>query len=282
MLLTLSMFTGCATIGEVGAMRTDMDEDRRKVNKIDDRVQELEEQILQLQAVKTGTTKGQSKVLQNIQQVEAEIQRLNNRLDEIEYAIGANQAHGIGQERKSLNQRVNELEEKIRSLGAQRPSAPQVPIEPQRASDESKPAEPAQPEQPTESTQSAPIPTKNDETLYKEAHDAYTRGDTAGARTNFEMIIKEFPKSKYVDNASYWIGECYYKEGDFENAILAFEEMLSKFPNSNKAPSAMLKQGYAFYKRGDKDNGKYILEKLIKKYPNSEEAKKASSELTKQ
>jgi tol-pal system protein YbgF len=122
-------------------------------------------------------------------------------------------------------------------------------------------------------------PGASGEQLYAEARKAYDSGDFDKARQLFQNIIKEFPKSRNVDNAQFWIGESYYREKWFERAILEYQTVIEKYPKGNKVPAAMLKQGMALQQIGEKPSARLIFEELINKYPKSSEAAIAKKKL---
>jgi tol-pal system protein YbgF len=118
-----------------------------------------------------------------------------------------------------------------------------------------------------------------EEDVYRFAKQAYDKGDFNAARDRFQKFIKEYPKSKNVDNAQFWIGETYYREKWYEKAILEYQKVIEKYPKGNKVTASLLKQGFAFLNLGDKVNSRLILSELIRKYPKSNEAKIAERKL---
>ncbi len=118
-----------------------------------------------------------------------------------------------------------------------------------------------------------------EEQLYADGRKAYDNGELDAARQLFQKFIKEFPKSKNVDNAQFWIGESYYREKWYERAILEYQTVIEKYPNGNKVPAAMLKQGMALQHIGEKPSARLIFEELVKKYPKASEAAVASQKL---
>ncbi len=85
----------------------------------------------------------------------------------------------------------------------------------------------------------------------------------------FTDVIKQFPNGQYVDNARYWIGECYYALGDYASAIASFNHVFDK-KNSSKADDAQFKIGISYLKMGQQTMAKEELKKLIDRYPASE------------
>ena len=115
--------------------------------------------------------------------------------------------------------------------------------------------------------------------LYKDAYEAFQRGDFEGARRKFETFLKQYPNTELSGNAQFWIGETYYQKKDFEKAILEYEKAITKYPESGKVSAALFKQALAFLELGDKTNARNLLRKVIERYPNSEQAEMAKKKL---
>lgn len=115
--------------------------------------------------------------------------------------------------------------------------------------------------------------------MYALAKQAFDQGDFEAAREGFLEIIKKYPRSGWVDNAQFWIGDTYYREKWYEKAILEYQKVIENYPKGNKIPASLLKQGFAFFNIGDKANARLILKELIKKYPKSNETKIAIKKL---
>lgn len=121
--------------------------------------------------------------------------------------------------------------------------------------------------------------TLTDQERYVAAKQAFDQGDFETARSAFELIIKDFPKSEHADNAQFWIGEIYYREKWYEKAILEYQKVIENYPKGNKVPASLLKQGFAFISLGDKANSRLILKELSQKYPKTNEGKIALQKL---
>ena len=114
---------------------------------------------------------------------------------------------------------------------------------------------------------------------YKEAYEAFQKGDLEGARRKFEAFLKQYPNTELSDNAQFWIGETYFLKRDFEKAILEYEKVIVKYPEGDKVPAALLKQGFAFLELGDKTNARNLLRRVIERYPQSNQAEVAKKKL---
>jgi tol-pal system protein YbgF len=115
--------------------------------------------------------------------------------------------------------------------------------------------------------------------IYTAARQAFDQSDFEAAREQFQQLVKQYPKTKYADNAQFWVGETYYREKWYERAILEYQRVIEKYPKGNKVQAAFLKQGLAFLNLGDKANARLILTELVKKFPKSNEALIAKQKL---
>lgn len=64
--------------------------------------------------------------------------------------------------------------------------------------------------------------------------------NAAAAKPRFEAaikksaaVIKNYPKSQWVDDALFLVGECYYQLGEYPKAIVKFENLEAAFPSSS-------------------------------------------------
>ncbi len=119
----------------------------------------------------------------------------------------------------------------------------------------------------------------DEESFYNLAYQTFQKGEYTTAREIFSAFLDKYPKGKLSDNATFWIGECYYKTNNYEQAILEYEKVKQNYPSGDKVPSAIFKQALSFLKLNVKEEAKIILKQLIQHYPESEQAKMAEAEL---
>ncbi len=122
---------------------------------------------------------------------------------------------------------------------------------------------------------------QDEESLYKQGLALYNAKEYQKARETFTSIMDNFPNGKYVDNAHYWTGECYYSEGNYLAAIDEYGVVIEKFPNSPKRPAALLKAGMAFQELKRKKEARAFYLRVINEYPKSEQAGIARKKLEK-
>ncbi len=135
----------------------------------------------------------------------------------------------------------------------------------------------APPPAPAKKVSENPKAASSPEEAFKNAFDLFGKGDIEGAKTGFQRILQVHGKTKYAENAHYWLGECYFKEKKFEEAILEYEDVVKK--KGNKAPDAMFRQGMAFLEMKDTVNAKLILKEVVKRFPKSTQAALATKKL---
>jgi len=107
---------------------------------------------------------------------------------------------------------------------------------------------------------------------YDTAYLDMTRGNYPLAIDGFRSFIEGSGGSQLLDNAQYWIGECYYAQGDLRRAIEEFERVVDNYPEGNKIPSALFKIGKCFHEIGDADSARQYFQTVINGYPRSDEA----------
>jgi len=110
-------------------------------------------------------------------------------------------------------------------------------------------------------------------TLYQEGIDLYRQGNFADARAKFDTFLATKPDESYVDNALYWIGECFYGEGLYHEAAGYFHRIVQEYPKANKVPDALLKVSLTYQKLGKIDSAREMLRYLMEAFPGTEAAR---------
>ena len=88
-------------------------------------------------------------------------------------------------------------------------------------------------------------------------------------------LITQYPKSIYIDQAYFEIGETYSEMENSNSAISAYNEVINNYPNSALAPKAYLNAALALYNSNKKDEALNYYKSLTKKYAQSGESKRA-------
>jgi tol-pal system protein YbgF len=124
-----------------------------------------------------------------------------------------------------------------------------------------------------------PVNKTDDKSSYEDAYQSFLQEDWAAAQKKFFSFLDRYPKSKYADNAQFWIGETFYNQKNFEKAILEYEKVIQNYPKGDKMASALLKQALSFQAIGRLKEAKILLKQVIEKAPNSEQARTAKKKL---
>ena len=95
----------------------------------------------------------------------------------------------------------------------------------------------------------------------------------------FGAFLKDYPGSKYADNAQYWLGEANYAYRQYKQALSEFQRLIAKYPDSSKVQGARLKIAYVYYELKNWSAAKESLQQIIKMYPDTNLAKKANERL---
>ncbi len=202
--------------------------------------------------------------------LKSEINRLNGRIEETEYALDRKLKESQG------SRDDGRIEARLRRIETYLDLEPEIPATESRQQDVGGSAGEAKLDVPV--PPSAP-PADDEESLYQTAKRDFDRGAFEEARNGFQQLLKKYPKAPNADNAQFWIGEIYYREKWYEKAILEYQKVIENYPKGNKVAASLLKQGLAFFNLGDKGNAKLILKELIRKHPQSNEAQIAQQKV---
>jgi tol-pal system protein YbgF len=93
------------------------------------------------------------------------------------------------------------------------------------------------------------------------------RGDYAGGAQALQSFVEQNPKSPYVSEAQYWLGEANYTQKAYREAATAYLTVVTKYPKSDKAPQSMVKLGMSLIAAGQKKDGCTTLGQVREMFP---------------
>jgi TolA-binding protein len=225
--------------------------------------QEKEMQVsLQQNVVQTG---------QSVEQVQAEIGRLQGRIEEMEHRrqkemAGLNsskegsekaladikgQLANLQQQQTALFEEIKKLKEDNLQLSKQlneRPKAAEAPARAQKKSAGGK---------------------------YDPALKAYLAKDYDEAINGFRGFLELFPHGKKSASAHYYLGDSLYRKKDYQSAIVEFGAVQEKEPATTLGRKSALRIVQSFKALGKEKDAKAFAQLLIQSSPNSAEAKQA-------
>ena len=83
-------------------------------------------------------------------------------------------------------------------------------------------------------------------------------------------ILVEYPKSKWVDDALYYMGAAMYGKGDYPGAIKKFGELRTAVPKSPYVPDSRLLEGISHYRRKEYVEAETTFREVEAEYPKLE------------
>lgn len=134
--------------------------------------------------------------------------------------------------------------------------------------------------QPVTNVDNAKPESKNEQLAYQSAVDlVLVNKEYQQAISAFEAFVVDYPKSEYVANAQYWLGQLLYKQKKRDEARAAFLIVIEDYPKSNKRADALFKIGLIDEYLGNLTSAKSFYQKSVSEYPNSSAAELAKERL---
>ncbi|MCK7458111.1 tol-pal system protein YbgF [Idiomarina aminovorans] len=95
----------------------------------------------------------------------------------------------------------------------------------------------------------------------------------------FQSFLKNFPRSTYVPNAHYWLGQLFFAKRQYDEAKQQFEMVVNDYPDSNKRGDCLLKLGAIAHEQDQSADATAYYRQVIEEYPDSTEANLAKQRL---
>ena len=119
----------------------------------------------------------------------------------------------------------------------------------------------------------------SDQDLYHQAIAAIKTTHYIRAVQVLQLIIQKYPKSKWISQAHYWLGEVYLQQHQLKDAKKQFEIIIAQYHKSPKHADAMLKQAGIENEEGNINRAKHLLSTIIKDYKDTQVAAQAQAAL---
>ncbi len=211
-----------------------------------------------------------------LDKLQLEVQNLTGRFEEGKYF--AEKTFGAT---KNYQTRLEEMEKRMAGLSKGAEGGEKKPELALEKAEEEKPPVITAPskEAPAKKAEPPKKAVAGPDEAYKKAYDLYSKGNIDEAQKEFKRFLEAYPKSKYAENAHFWLGECYFSQKKYEDAILEYDEVIKKYPKGNKVPDALYRQGMAFLEMKDTTNAKLILKEVVRRFPQTDQATRARKKL---
>lgn len=128
-------------------------------------------------------------------------------------------------------------------------------------------------------TSAARLDETDPQALYDTAYDDYLAGSYDLAILGFSRYLDHHVDTELADNATYWLGECYYHLDQYRRAVDQFAKVL-QFSGSDRIPSAHIKKAYAHLELGQNEAGRQDLNRVACDFAGTDEALLAEQRLT--
>lgn len=115
--------------------------------------------------------------------------------------------------------------------------------------------------------------------LFKGSYMDLTLGNYDLAVQGFKNYLVRFPSAVNVVDAHYYLGDSYYQLDRHLEAVAEYQVVIREYPSSRFAPPGYLKAGFCYEKLGETQLAERSFRELISRYPRSEEAEQARAAL---
>ena len=200
-------------------------------------------------------------------------------------ALGA-RADALSAEVARVTARLDEMSQRVDSIGRSAPSGGNAPVPP--------PARSGGAPAPSGSVATAPRASGGAGTAeesYQAAYLDFSKGLYPLAITEFRDFLRRFPDSALADSAQYWVGEAYFSMAratasqpdkareNLEQAVQEFRKVMVAYPRGSKVPTALYKEALALVELKQTALAQARLQYLVEHFPQSEEAPLAKERL---
>jgi TolA-binding protein len=109
-----------------------------------------------------------------------------------------------------------------------------------------------------------------DDALYLIGLSRLYRGEYVQARASLEELVQRFPKSEYVERAYYNMGIAALHQDDAAGAATAFGQLASEFPDSKLSVEAVFRSAEAKLDANDYEQAREELRAFLREHPKSD------------
>ncbi len=95
------------------------------------------------------------------------------------------------------------------------------------------------------------------------------------ARRQFELLIGQFPSSRYLDDAYFQIADIDFQNQSYSAAVKGFTRMINEKPKSLLIPAALLRRAQSYYNLQVYEQAIVDFKKILSEYPDSPSANSA-------
>jgi tol-pal system protein YbgF len=259
--------TGCVSTKDIEGLQSQLSDIQRQMLQM----QKLAPSKQEVANLESNVGQQMQGLLKTEADMQVKLQDLSSQIDELQAKL------------EDTNYRLAQLSQQIAATNQELKTFRSLPSLPPGAAPEGAiggdPQQPVQPPPQQQNPNLGPGSGTDPQSLYNAAYNDYLKGSYDIALREFQEYLDNFPATDLADNATYWIGECYYRQRRFRQAVDQFDAVLERYPRSDKVAAATLKKGYAHLELGERSQGVVQLRHVIRQYPTSDEANLARQRL---
>ncbi|MCC7425562.1 MAG: tetratricopeptide repeat protein [Alphaproteobacteria bacterium] len=196
-----------------------------------------------------------ARLLERVQQLDAEVRDLRGRSDETQNAVR--------RLTEQLEKGLGDLDFRIQQLQGGEGAAP--------APRGGTTATPPRGGGTAGNGGQAPAPANADE-AFESALARFRANDFNAARTGFEAFMQRFPRHARAPEAIYRLGETHIARRDFRAAAVTFDDSVTRFPRGPRVQESMLMRGVALARLGERAAACSSLAELRQRFPQMKQA----------
>ena len=121
-----------------------------------------------------------------------------------------------------------------------------------------------------------------DYSLFQKAFCLGLQRDNQGKINNLQILLQNYPKSSYQDDALYELGHTYERVNQPQMAISSYNDLISKFPQSSYKNKALVQLGLVYYNASDFKNSIKSYKQVVESSSGSPEKQSALLGMKKQ
>lgn len=119
----------------------------------------------------------------------------------------------------------------------------------------------------------------SEQQLYQMAYDSVINSNFERSVAEFDQYLSIYPEGRFVTNAHYWKGQAFLYLERFTEAQESYEIILNQYPDSAKLPDAMYGLGLAYQGLGNIPRARQLLNDIKRRFPNTGVANLADTRL---
>lgn len=119
----------------------------------------------------------------------------------------------------------------------------------------------------------------SEQQLYQMAYDSVINSNFERSIAEFDQYLSIYPEGRFVTNAYYWKGQAFLYLDRFAEARDSYEIIIEQYPDSAKLPDAMYGLGLAYQGLGNIPRARQLLNDIKRRFPNTGVANLADTRL---